>query len=73
MSPVIIRSSRDDKAFAQNRHVFGRRPKTRAAKPREKTSGVERLDLPCWMDLDLVSNLSIKPVLAILFTKLTQK
>ena len=27
---------------------------------REKeTSGAERVDLPCWMDLDLVSNLSI--------------
>ena len=34
----------------------------RAAKPREKTSGAECLDLLCWMDLDLVSYLSIKSV-----------
>ena len=26
-----------------------------------KTSGAERFDLLCWMELDLVSNLSIKP------------
>ena len=44
-----------------------RRPQpdsTRAAKPREKTSGAERLDLLYWMDLDLVSNLSIKSKVA---------
>ena len=29
------------------RHGFGQRLKIRAAKPREKTSGGERLDLPC--------------------------
>ena len=47
-----------------DRLVFGRRPKTRASKPREKISGAERLDLPCWMDLDRVSNLSIKSAVA---------
>ena len=47
-----------------DRLVFGRRPKTGASKPREKISGAERLDLPCWMDLDLVSNLSIKSAVA---------
>ena len=44
-----------------------RRPQpdsTRAAKPREKTSGAERLDLLYWKDLDLVSNLSIKSTVA---------
>ena len=28
-------------------HVFGQKPKRRAARPREKSSGAERLDLPC--------------------------
>ena len=37
---------------------------TSGAKPREKTSGAERLDLSCWMDLDLVSNLSVKSAVA---------
>ena len=39
---------------------------TRAAKPREKTSGAEHFDLLCWMELDLVSdsNLSIKPAVS---------
>ena len=51
-------------ATSFDRLVFGRRPKTRASKPREKISGAERLDLPCWMDLDLVANLSIKSAVA---------
>ena len=49
---------------ATGRPVFGQRPKTRVVKPREKTSGAKCLDLLCWMDLDLVSNLSIKLVVA---------
>lgn len=39
--------------------IFGLRPK-----PREKTSGAERFDLLCSMELDLVSNLSIKPAVS---------
>ena len=40
-------------------------PKTRIRRSSEKkSSGAERLDLPCYMDLDLVSNLSIKPAVA---------
>ena len=34
-------------ACVRELRFVGRRPKTRAAKPREKTSGTERLDLPC--------------------------
>ena len=45
-----------------SRMGLGASSAARAVKPQEKTSGAERFDLPCWMDLDLVSNLSIKSV-----------
>ena len=52
------------RVLARGQHVFGGRLKKREAKPREKTSGAERLDLLCYMDLDLVSTLSIKPAVS---------
>ena len=48
------RATRSFVSSATGRHVFGRRPKTRAAKPREKTSGAERLDLPWTLILSLI-------------------
>ena len=63
-SRVFSSRVRRGASSAAGRLVFGRRPKTRAPKPWEKASAAERLDLPCWIDLDLVSNLSIKSAVA---------
>ena len=54
---------------AAGQPISGLRPKTRAAKPREKTTRAGRPDLPCLMNLDLISNLSIKPAVARLLSQ----
>ena len=38
------------------------RPTPQAAKPQERTSGKEHLDLLCWVDLDLFFKMSITVV-----------
>ena len=55
-SRVRRRASTDSSSAEGRRHVLRSREK--------KISGAERLDLPCWMDLDLVANLSIKSAVA---------
>ena len=59
--------------LARDEELRRPRAKTRAATPREETSGAERLDLPCWMDLDLVINLSIKSAVASYNSKVITK
>ena len=45
------------------RRLVGRRPATSGETARE-TSGKERLDLPCWMDLEIASKMSITAVVS---------
>ena len=46
------------------RHVFGPKAEDTSGEAARKTSGAERPDLQCYMGLDLVFNLSIKPAVA---------
>ena len=45
------------------RRVVGQRL-TMSSEAARETSGKERLDLPCWMDLDLASKMSITAVVS---------
>ena len=45
--------------LAEGRHISGRRPKLRAAKPREKTSGTERCFLPSPLTFELFIGLNL--------------
>ena len=50
---------REFSALAEGRHIFGCRPKPRAAKPREKTSGTERRFLPSPLTFELFIGLHL--------------
>ena len=54
------RMRREFSVLAEGRHNFGQRPKTRAAKPREKTSGTERCFLPSPLTFDLFIGLHLR-------------
>ena len=53
------RLRREISVLAEGRHIFGRRPKPRAAKPREKTSGTERCFLPSPLTFELFIGLHL--------------